>query len=327
MQNVLISNLQSGGLITNYYCTSKCRHCLYACSPKWPKEYISREDAEKFLEITKSHGIYSLHIGGGEPFLDKEGLLKVVQAARNANVKIDYIETNSSWFKNTSEDKDLLLALQNNGVNTLLVSISPFHNEYIPFKKVHDLIKGCSKLGLSVFPWVQQFVQDISIFDENKVHPMDEYINTFGEDYLHTIPQRYWIHYGGRALETFRDVLPRKTTENILSSSKPCYELTDTTHFHVDLHGNYIPGLCSGLAIKIDDLGRPLKSEQYKFITILYNEGIEGFFNYARDNHGFKEKETYLNKCDLCLDIRKFLVNVKHVKSKELEPETYYQEL
>ncbi len=35
-----ISYLQSGGLITNYYCTPQCAHCLYACSPSWSKDYI-----------------------------------------------------------------------------------------------------------------------------------------------------------------------------------------------------------------------------------------------------------------------------------------------
>ena len=89
MRNVLINNLQAGGLITNYYCSSKCKHCLYACSPNWPKEYISRKNAEKYLEFTRTLNNYSLHIGGGEPFLNKDGLLEVVKAAGDIKTKID----------------------------------------------------------------------------------------------------------------------------------------------------------------------------------------------------------------------------------------------
>jgi len=32
-----IGRLASGGIITNYFCTSTCRHCLYNCSPRWEK--------------------------------------------------------------------------------------------------------------------------------------------------------------------------------------------------------------------------------------------------------------------------------------------------
>lgn len=38
-----IDRLQSGGVITNYTCTSRCAHCLYGCSPGWPKEYMDRD--------------------------------------------------------------------------------------------------------------------------------------------------------------------------------------------------------------------------------------------------------------------------------------------
>ena len=39
-RDFVIDRLHSGGVITNYYCTSSCGHCLYFCSPKWKKEYI-----------------------------------------------------------------------------------------------------------------------------------------------------------------------------------------------------------------------------------------------------------------------------------------------
>jgi hypothetical protein len=42
-----IERLASGGIITNYFCTSACRHCLYNCSPRWEKNYISVEIAEE----------------------------------------------------------------------------------------------------------------------------------------------------------------------------------------------------------------------------------------------------------------------------------------
>ena len=55
------------GIITNYVCTAACRHCMFASSYTLPKEYISREMAEKLARLLRKSGTYSVHIGGGDP--------------------------------------------------------------------------------------------------------------------------------------------------------------------------------------------------------------------------------------------------------------------
>jgi hypothetical protein len=30
----------SGGLLLSYRCTAECRHCMYACSPKWSGDWV-----------------------------------------------------------------------------------------------------------------------------------------------------------------------------------------------------------------------------------------------------------------------------------------------
>jgi hypothetical protein len=42
-----VRHLSSGGLITNYYCTSRCAHYLYCCSPQWEKRYIDETTARR----------------------------------------------------------------------------------------------------------------------------------------------------------------------------------------------------------------------------------------------------------------------------------------
>ena len=56
----------------------------------------------------------------------------MLDAARRSGVSIDYVETNSSWFKEPEPAEALLSGLRRKGLHTLLVSISPFHNEHIP---------------------------------------------------------------------------------------------------------------------------------------------------------------------------------------------------
>ncbi|MGD9201481.1 MAG: hypothetical protein PVI26_07970 [Chitinispirillia bacterium] len=42
---------------------------------------------------------------------------------------------------------------------------------------------------------------------------------------------------------------------------------------------------------------------------------------------GFAAKDSYVSKCELCQDIRMFLVCIKKVKSPDLMPEGFYEAL
>ena len=329
MTEFTIKKLKSGGLITNYFCTSSCRHCLYNCSPRWEKRYIRSATAAKILVKIRSLGCRAVHIGGGEPLLRPAELVKVLEAADQAGVAIEYVETNSSWFKDIELAKILLAELRSKGLNTLLVSISPFHNEQIPFSKVKGVMEAAKQVGVGIFPWVSDFISDLSQFDPATPHILDEYRQVYGDKYLEQISQRYWIHLGGRALETFRALLGQKTCQQILAENRGgcAVELSDTSHFHFDLFGNYIPGLCAGLAIGQDDLGSALSTEKYPILANLYLNGIRGFLEFSRKNYDFSPQRTdYINKCDLCTEIRMHLVKNNYDKSAELSPTEFYMQ-
>ena len=322
-----IRQLISGGLITNYFCTSRCGHCLYNCSPQWEKEYITPETAEKNLQSVRSLGCRSIHIGGGEPLLRPDGLAAVLKIADNLGIAVEYVETNSSWFKDSETAADFLTDLRARGLNTLLVSISPFHNQHIPFFKVKGVIEAARQAGLGIFPWVTGFVSDLSQLDPRKTHSLAEFSDVFGRDYLLQVLERYWIHMGGRALETYRPLLGQKTVQQVLDEASPnCYgELSNTSHFHIDLFGNYIPGLCSGLAIAIEDLGQRLCDATYPLLTTLGRLGIRGLVKMAEDTGGYiPQKDLYINKCDLCTEVRTYMVQNDYRESKELRPKAFY---
>ncbi|CAB1060493.1 Radical SAM domain protein [Olavius sp. associated proteobacterium Delta 1] len=330
MVEFVINKLRSGGLITNYFCTSSCKHCLYNCSPHWERRYIDPDTAEKNLKTIRALGCRSVHIGGGEPLLRPDKLGTVLEIAAGVGVSVEYVETNSSWFRDIESAKALLSRLRPKGLRTLLVSISPFHNEQIPFSKVQGVIEAAGQVGVGIFPWITDFVSDLSQLDPAKTHCLDEYRQLFGDNYLMQILQRYWIHLGGRALETFRPLLGEKTSQQIIAENPAgcAAELTDTSHFHIDLFGNYIPGLCSGLAISKDALGTPLSTERYPILMDLYHNGIRGLFEFAEKNYAFSpQRIDYINKCDLCTEIRTHLVINDYNQSNELKPAEFYMNL
>jgi hypothetical protein len=205
--------------------------------------------------------------------------------------------------------------------------ITNYH--HIPYARVQGVIEACRRTDMGVFPWVNAFVGDLTRLDQQRTHTMDEFEEAFGANYLGRIPDRYWIHLGGRALETFGAVYPRYPVDHIIANSPlSCARaLSDTSHFHIDLYGNYIPGLCSGLAIAIEDPGKPLPPGKYPLLDCLAATGIGGFFELAGQAYGFQPRAGgYLNHCDLCTDIRSYLVRVGEGRFPELAPEGFYVE-
>lgn len=324
MENLRLNKFYSGGLITNYYCSSKCRHCLYGSSPGWKKEYITKEMTRAIFKKLRSLGIYSIHIGGGEPFLNIPSLIQVVKTAAQEGITIEYIETNSSWYRDEKSGIRVLKELKDCGIDTLLISISPFHNEYIPFYKVKGVINACKKAGISIFPWLSEFYSDIDAFNDDKPHKLEEYLEHYGANYLKEVNYRFGLTMRGRALKTYKNIYKHTPLEKILENNGGCKELEQTTHFHIDLYGNYIPGLCSGLAIDYRDLGEIIDKDKYPIITTLYTKGIRGLHDIAVEKFGFHPENEYLSKCHLCFEIRKFLVTKTKSFYNDLAPQEYY---
>ena len=329
MAKFKIKRLVSGGLITNYFCASSCRHCLYNCSPQWEKSYIRPQTAEKNLATIRRLGCASVHIGGGEPLLRPDALGDVLKIAGKVGVSVEYVETNSSWFKDPDSAMAMLVKLRKQGLQTLLVSISPFHNEFIPFSRIQGVIKAARQAGIGIFPWISDFIADLSKLDANKTHSIKEYEERFGRDYLKCLLQRYWIHMGGRALETYRPYLAEKSAREICDENRGgcAAELLNTRHFHLDLFGNYIPGLCSGLSIKREDLGKTLPEEGYPVLNTLFQEGIRGLFRMAKEKFNYAPAQNrYISKCDLCTEIRTLFVHDNSGGPFELNPKEFYEQ-
>lgn len=320
-----INNLVTGGLITNYKCSSKCRHCVYASSPSWPNDYMTPSTAEEIFSILKRLGCNSVHIGGGEPLLQPDKIFAVLDIAVKHNIGIEYIETNGSWYKDETSAKIILKELIEHGVHTLLISIDPYHNEYIPFYKVKGLVKACSKVNIGVFPWLIDFWDDLDAFDDTKTHSLEEYAQFFGEDYLWNLPNRYGLNLRGRALKAYKPMMRMEPFEILIKKSIPCNLLSGIYHFHIDLYGNFIPQSCPGLSVKLSELVSGADANKYPVFYRLETDGIKGLAELAVEEYGYKPKAEYAGKCDLCYDIRSFMVLELKKELPDLQPSNHYR--
>ena len=74
-------------------------------------------------------------------------------------------------------------------------------------------------------------------------------------------------------------------------------------------------------------LGKKLEPEKYPLLNMLYSNGIKSLLSYAVEKFNFQPDKQYLNKCHLCLDIRKFFISKKNLSFVELQPLEYYTNL
>lgn len=322
---IRFNRLGSCGIITNYNCSSKCRHCMYASSPQWPKDYMDAGMADKIFKTLRKHGCNSVHIGGGEPLLKYELILPVLDVAAKNNIYIEYIETNASWYKDDRRAGEVIRALKQRYVHTLLISIDPFHNEYIPFRKTKGLMAACNKHDMDVFPWRMEFWDDLDgIGDDAVVHCLEEYEEVYHKDYKLALAKRYGLNPRGRALQTYKQYFANQSVQDILSNSSPCRELLGVNHFHVDLYGNFVPPACSGISLDLQDAVRDVDPKKYIVFSALATEGIKGLYDFAVEQHGYAPKDLYKGKCDFCYDMREYLVLQKNLELPDLQPIGHY---
>ena len=325
-----------GGIIVNYFCNAACRHCLYACSPARDSSYISEEMAEKICESLLKGGCRSVHIGGGEPFINLDGLIMMIRALKRNGITLEYTETNAYWAADIysqqsflQDAREILQILLAEGADTLCISVDPFHAEYVPYGAPLALAKLCEKTGMNYFLWRQESLYDLSKLDSQKIHSRADMEKILSAGYIYKAARQYGTTYGGRAVNIEREFAGHFPAENFTGKKTPCRNLLSTGHFHVDLNGYFIPPGCTGIRIPLTEAIAGIQKGKYPVFEALYDGGISGLMEFAL-KHGFSaenaepKNQGYPSKCNLCFYIRKFLSEKDFV---ELDKEHYRQAL
>jgi hypothetical protein len=328
-QILSIPPLVSGGLMLSYRCTSKCRHCLYRCSPYRPDEWISLDTAEKiFAALQKEPRLHAIHIAGGEPTIKWPLLVDVIRLAAKMKVPVEYMETNASWCGSRATTQDKMEELRDAGLRAILVSVSMFHNEFVPFSST----RNCVELAQQVFGhentllYLPHMYEMISSLPGDGKHGVEEFCRHHG------------IKPGSSALLRLYDIVP---SGRAISALRPCYqsrpagsfdgqscsaELLSTTHFHIDHNGDLFTGCCAGIMpATVPDLHPAISAESHPVFHTLCTRGPVGLMETAGEPNGFKpRREGYASKCDLCIHVREHIRETG--KFRELRPAYFYRE-
>lgn len=323
-----IPPLISGGIMLSYRCTNACRHCLYRCSPQQPDEWISLEMLEKvFKALSNEPRLHSLHIAGGEPTIRMDLVVDVIQMARKMAMPVIYVETNASWCRNPEKTREQMTRMRDAGLPAILVSVSMFHNEFVPFSSTRNCVETAREVfgARNVILYLPHMYDLLAGMPEEGTHTLEEFAEWARLDRNpEMIPRLYQVIPAGRAVEALRGCYTPCSAEKFRGQACRS-QLLSTTHFHIDHNGDLFTGLCAGIvAGTVEDLHPRISAGTDPVFWRLCEEGPFGLMEMAMKEYGFRPRGNgYVSTCDLCFDVR------RHLQAKgefrELRPAAFYQ--
>ncbi|MCS7185211.1 MAG: hypothetical protein NZ870_04745, partial [bacterium] len=211
------------------------------------------------------------------------------------------------------------------GLDGILLSINPFILEFINFTH----IKTAKEASTYVFGEDKVILYQNMFYELIFSHHIDtklkfeNFLSIYGiqpVSFMELLPM-------GRAVYKLAFLYKKFQAEKFFSEN--CiFEFQNPYHIHIDNYGNYIPSFCAGLSLnnifKTDDIftvdlkEKPIIKALCQNIEELYYIGKQ--FDYQLN------KEGYISKCHLCVDIRKHIA-LKTNNFKELSPTEYYYHL
>jgi hypothetical protein len=329
----------SGGLLLSYKCSAACRHCMYACSPKWPGDWISPTDLEECLSLLRGkirpspwgeRGVslnHGLHFTGGEPFLNFALLLKAVRLARELKIPSTFVETNCFWCAHDAVTQKRLQSLKEAGLQGILISVNPFYAEYVPFERTERCIRISHQVfGRNVMVYQWEYYRRFRQWGLKDRISLADYRKLAGDEGL---AGRVEFFLMGRAVYQLGDLYPAYPPDRFFQ--EPCAPpFLRNWHNHFDNYGNFMPGYCGGLSLgpwrELDRLVEEgIELEDHPILKFLIFGDMPGFFKFARDLGYQESRRGYVSKCHLCLDLRRYLVSRRDFK--ELRPSEFYRSL
>jgi hypothetical protein len=325
-----IGTLLGGGLVLGYRCPSRCRHCLYEAGPHRRDGLPADEAAlEALLDLLADRGPGArYHIGGGEPFLDLDLLAGAVEGMTRRGLALDYVETNAAWVGDADHAAGALGRLADAGLGCVLVSLSPFHAEFIPLARTLALIEAAERtLAQGAFVWIPDFLRDLAEAPRDERLDLDALLAARGDAYARELVRRYSVVPAGRAGRFLHAHGQRRPWREVARQADCRGRLRDTTHFHVDGQGRYVPGLCAGLVLPLEEVPGAVDLERYPLLAALVDGGPAALVELAAGAAGFEPGPTYSSACDLCAHARRHLH--RHRRShgggyRELGPPGFY---
>jgi hypothetical protein len=136
-------------LVLTAKCTARCGHCSSSCGPQRTESLAPTHVQRIMEEASRIDDGEALHfdITGGEPFMDFEQLCDTLACARRLGGGVSCV-TNAFWARTDAIALEKLGILRDLGLQLLAVSVSRFHEEFVPLASVRRALRAAAQLGI-----------------------------------------------------------------------------------------------------------------------------------------------------------------------------------
>ncbi len=314
------------GLMLSYRCDARCASCYVGCGPErrgWarPESVLA---AWRGLIDASPHGC-RVHLTGGEPFGNWPLLIELAGRAREEGLApLEKVETHAGWAVDDGIVRERVAALADAGMEKLSVSCDPYHQQFVPIRRVRRAVRvaeeqlGADRVQVRWRDWLRNGFDTDDLTPEHRTSLFREYALR-GRDRMN-----------GRAADVLGPAVARKTPGSLADMC--CREpLLRGRHVHVDPDGRVTPGVCAGIVIgrigpeTPGELWRRLDADwaERPLLSTLAIRGPVGLMDEAT-RHGYEPAARYASKCHLCWDVRRFLAR-RGLHAGELGPAELYE--
>jgi MoaA/NifB/PqqE/SkfB family radical SAM enzyme len=268
------------------------------------------KDAYDYLaEATSVSDLESFMVFGGEPMLYPEQAIAIFEKAKRLEIlKIEMI-TNGVWGRDKERARRWAERLKIAGLNEVNVSVDAFHAQHIPVEYPRNAAMSLLNAGIENVKWNVAVVESIDAENkyDKKTKRILERLKPVGikASFVKIIP-------AGRAVENLREFFKREplqgpcTSDPILGNS-----LKNPESICIEPSGEV--DVCWHLSIgnaKEAPLSRIISEYEWHESLVtktLVEDGPMGLLK-LEEAHDFEfQEDCYINKCHLCMQIRKSL--------------------
>jgi MoaA/NifB/PqqE/SkfB family radical SAM enzyme len=268
------------------------------------------EDAYNYLtEASIVSKLESFMVFGGEPMLFLKRVIPILKRAKELNIPKIEMLTNGFWGRNKEEAEKLATKLRGSGLNCLGISVDAFHQQHIPIEHPRNAAVAAVSAGIEQVAWNVAVIESLNgrnTYDKKTAQILKMLEPVGIEAHIHKVLPV------GRAAKNLRWYFRREplngpcTADPILGN-----DLTNPQSITVEPSGEV--NICWSLTIG-NAKEKPLSQMicQYNWredqvIRTLVEEGPIGLAKNVQEGISQLRKRRFINKCNLCIEIRKAL--------------------
>jgi MoaA/NifB/PqqE/SkfB family radical SAM enzyme len=268
------------------------------------------KDACDYLaEATSVSKLQSFMVFGGEPMLFPDRVIAMFKEANRLRIPRIEIITNGVWGKHRKTAEKSAEELKTAGLNDANVSVDAFHVQHTPIDYPRNAALALLRAGVKDVRWNVAVAESIDAENEydKRTKQILEELEPVGikAGFVKIMPV-------GRAVKSLQEFFPPEPLYGACQG-EPIIGNNLTSPESICIRPSGWVDICWNLPIgnaKKTPLGRIINEYDWRndrMISTLAKEGPAGLLEFPEAKHFQLQKNQYINKCHLCIEIRRAL--------------------